>query len=686
MLIAWPEMQEETLIKLEKLALSSKPDSELALDPETREIRLISVLPGKWTDEIKCELNRFSLDSHPRYEALSYTWGDPNNTRPIVLDGCEVQVTVNLEAALRRLRYPDVHRVLWADAVCIDQSDLEERNHQLVLMRDIFQNCEKALIWLGEVAVSDTSKTIKDVLTEQADARRALKWDRVMTGLCDQDLRIKNDLHDLRHDCYTDIVLVFISFCQLRLLAGNKHLQDLENFAERLHKDGKSHSRSIMKALGAFAFNPWFNRIWVIQEYVLAPEATMFYGPIAVSVVMVIRAAQNWVVHTRKCCVIANSERHKLNSYEKFSNKFRVLADTRRDWLEGTKRNLWELCTSFRDQLASQDIDKVYSLLGIVRDWAGLEPLRPDYHLSAADVYRQVAIDTMRGTESLLPLQFNLEKRDYRQLPSWTVDWSNLDTARDRNHYSQVFEYKATRERPLQINDISDPAILGLQGIKVDTITAIGDLLDGTDGIADIQTYKNWYLFAGLHQNPHRPYSDTCTWHEAYWRTLCADTVFQSSETTDGLGIRRALPHDAEAYACWCMNATSSPFQAGGLTPEEQAPMRSSPGFEELGDKLSSDAVAFSITLYTSTLRRRMFVTKGGYLGLGRADTHVGDEVVLLIGGSTPFIIRKGHDPGTREEIPVGTLDTLIGDCYVHGIMDGEGMDLGLDEEPIFLA
>jgi hypothetical protein len=67
---------------LENLLLSNKPDFDLALNPDTSEIRLVSILPGEWTDEIKCELNRWSLDSRPCYEALSYAWGDPNDTRP----------------------------------------------------------------------------------------------------------------------------------------------------------------------------------------------------------------------------------------------------------------------------------------------------------------------------------------------------------------------------------------------------------------------------------------------------------------------------------------------------------------------------------------------------------------------------------------------------------------------------
>jgi Heterokaryon incompatibility protein (HET) len=679
-------MQAEVLTNLENLALSSKPDSDLALNPETREIRLLSVLPGEWTDAIKCEVKRCSLNSRPRYEALSYAWGDRNDTRPIIVDGCEIRITANLESALRRLRSPDACRTLWADAICIDQSDLKERNHQLLLMRHIFQNCEKALIWLGEVPGSNMPNTSKEVLADQSfrDTQRALKWARVLKGLCDDDLRIVNSSHDLDHGSYHNIVLVFISLCQLRLLAANKHIQELEGFAESLHKDGKSHSGSIMKALDAFASNAWFDRIWVIQEYVVSPAATVFYGPISVSVTTLVRASQNWVVHTQKCCNMANSARNKLMSLEKLSNKFRGLEDARREWLGEVERNLWELGISFRDQLASEDIDKVYSLLGIVRDWAGLQPLSPDYHLPAADVYRQVALDTIQGTKSLLPLQFNLEKTNCPQLPSWVLDWSNTDIARDRNHYAQIYLYKATGERPLKLSPTADLSILGLYCIKSDTITSVAAASVGIDD--DIQTYKQWHLFAGLHQNPSRSYSKTCTWHEAYWRTLCADTVFQSSETTDQLGIRRARPEDAEAYACWCMNADGSPFRPSGLTSEEQAPMRHYPGFEELGETLSSDALAFGITLYTSTLRRRLFLTKRGYLGLGRTDTSVGDKVVLLVGGSTPFIVRRTPDAVVRGEIPADALYALIGDCYVHGLMDGEGMELGIKEEPIYLV
>jgi hypothetical protein len=110
-------------------------------------------------------------------------------------------------------------------------------------------------------------------------------------------------------------------------------------------------------------------------------------------------------------------------------------------------------------------------------------------------------------------------------------------------------------------------------------------------------------------------------------RTRGPDTVLQNPETPDLLGIRRARANDAEVFACWCMNADSSPFRPGRLTLEEQASMRDYPGFEQLGEILSHRALALSITILTSTQRRRLSVTKWGFLGVGRADTRVGTRL-----------------------------------------------------------
>jgi len=76
--------------------------------PWARHIRLIRLLPSKEIDaDIQCEILRASLNNHPDYEALSYSWGDPKVTSPVYLEGVESHVTTNLEQDLRHLRYED---------------------------------------------------------------------------------------------------------------------------------------------------------------------------------------------------------------------------------------------------------------------------------------------------------------------------------------------------------------------------------------------------------------------------------------------------------------------------------------------------------------------------------------------------------------------------------------------------
>lgn len=113
------------------------------------ECRLAHLAPGSYNDPIHCDLHHFELTNFPQYEALSYVWGDPNNTAPIVVQGHTLQVTTNLEVALRHLRYSNKVRVLWIDAIVINQIDLDERTEQVALMGDIYSKAASVRIWLG---------------------------------------------------------------------------------------------------------------------------------------------------------------------------------------------------------------------------------------------------------------------------------------------------------------------------------------------------------------------------------------------------------------------------------------------------------------------------------------------------------------------------------------------------------
>jgi len=130
------------------------------LNQDTAEIRLLELLPGKEASPIHCKLATVSLQNNAIFEALSYVWGDAQVTKAITVDGGLFQVTTNLEEALRALRHRCKSRILWMDAICINQSDLGEKNVQVPLMRQIYTNAGGVVAWLGpsnpsiEMAVS----------------------------------------------------------------------------------------------------------------------------------------------------------------------------------------------------------------------------------------------------------------------------------------------------------------------------------------------------------------------------------------------------------------------------------------------------------------------------------------------------------------------------------------------------
>jgi hypothetical protein len=116
------------------------------------EFRLVRLLPD--ADEyavIRCQLlvGRFG-EVDFLYESLSYSWGDPQATYVIVVDNVEFPITANLYATLRGLRQQDVVRMLWVDALCINQADVVEKSKQVRHMRHIFQQGAQVLAWLSD--------------------------------------------------------------------------------------------------------------------------------------------------------------------------------------------------------------------------------------------------------------------------------------------------------------------------------------------------------------------------------------------------------------------------------------------------------------------------------------------------------------------------------------------------------
>lgn len=114
------------------------------------EIRLLILLPSQHEDKVRCTLRHVLVDANPDFETISYAWGDPTNTTTVELEGRDFMVTHNLYLALKNLRHEDEERVIWADAICINQQDLEERSSQVKQMGDIYAKAKQVIVWLGE--------------------------------------------------------------------------------------------------------------------------------------------------------------------------------------------------------------------------------------------------------------------------------------------------------------------------------------------------------------------------------------------------------------------------------------------------------------------------------------------------------------------------------------------------------
>jgi hypothetical protein len=130
---------------------------------ELDSIRLIRLHPASSSQaEVKCSLIHSTLkicgDIYDDYTALSYVWGDPNDTRSIWIDGIPFPTTINLFSALRDLRHENSALLVWADAICINQIDDKEKLGQIAIMGKIYSMAEHTVIYLGPLEAKNADE------------------------------------------------------------------------------------------------------------------------------------------------------------------------------------------------------------------------------------------------------------------------------------------------------------------------------------------------------------------------------------------------------------------------------------------------------------------------------------------------------------------------------------------------
>ncbi|KAH6705398.1 heterokaryon incompatibility protein-domain-containing protein [Leptodontidium sp. MPI-SDFR-AT-0119] len=153
-------------------------------------IRLLELEPNSdFGATIQCSLIHTTLKEYDEdlinhYTALSYVWGDAKVTKSIMVEGFGVDITINLDSALRYMRDTSRKRLIWADAICINQSDDEEKNNQVRQMGKVYRCATHTIIFLGE-PTANTNFILKELQFSQTwksiEMSEDLPWNDILT-------------------------------------------------------------------------------------------------------------------------------------------------------------------------------------------------------------------------------------------------------------------------------------------------------------------------------------------------------------------------------------------------------------------------------------------------------------------------------------------------------------------------
>lgn len=340
------------------------------------DIRLVELLPVQKKGinghaVITCRLHQVSLYDFPSYEALSYHWGDPALTLPITLDDKPFQVTRNLAEALGCLAFRERPRLLWIDAICINQTDNAERSHQVRRMGRIYNDAKRVLVWLG-VGDPDTMSAFDRLTREEEykmhsiqelEARRKLRIVEEARATLRNGAEMPKD-----HDSEADEDLPILQMPTIGLPEPNNNE---------------------IAAINKIFQHPWWERVWIIQEATLARELCIVCGRHELPWDMLFQIYP--ATFTRPGQVGHSHHGKNLEPLRRLEN-MRIARRKSNVAVGGesatTLLSILSLASEFRTSKATDPRDKIYSLLGLAQD---ADAFILDYSISTVQLYVQFA-------------------------------------------------------------------------------------------------------------------------------------------------------------------------------------------------------------------------------------------------------------------------------------------------------
>jgi hypothetical protein len=595
-------------------------------------IRVLEVFPGAFEDPLACKLRIVRLCSpYPYFDAISYCWEKPegfdSKKKTLRCDGIDVEVGANLWDALRRLRKHGRSRTVWADALCIDQSNAAERSHQVRQMRSIYCKANKVVIWLGE-----------DTWPPNFNASRAFDaMGRIATAW-----RLEH-----RHDP------------QQADLSTNEEFKDVA--APRLLLDHWWHILELFQSR-------WFQRLWVFQEVVLAKRAWVHIGPHTLS----------WDVVGLTAAIIRTNSQHLLEGNRALPEMPTGVVNAYLMYRMGNSHDgqrrlsfpFLELLNYTRQFQCQDPRDRVYGLLGIKITDADPENgdlfIQPDYSLSPERVFEEVGRKILANTETLdLFSSINHAAhihRDSSGIPSWVPVWDSY-SGRRLLPIMPSSGFAASSDKPRRITWQTSPSSCSLTvlGLQVDRVVGTSSILEESHFTMPARMLS---IVFGDIEDPLQACSDPeletdPSKLKAIWSRIAMTLVAGKSwYGTSVLDEGRQTSSDFAAFHGQVMAERAS------LSPSEPVGWMGAGALAILQEHgREGDAARFVTAARQAMLGRRLFETESMAVGLGPQETQAGDVVCVLYGARIPFVLRQ-----------VGDFNTVVGECYVDSLMQGEAV------------
>jgi hypothetical protein len=649
--------------------------------PGSRYIRLLRIIQSDTESiSISITLYTFPLEQLPEYEALSYTWGkailadneednnDPGMEYEIFVNSEPFIINENLYDGLFKLR-KSATGYLWVDALCIDQTNVDERATQVLLMGDIYSSAVRVIIWLGKLIPG-----VKDVI-----------W------LQERFLPIAEEGRFPAEEINVDL-LSFLGITSTRWF-------------------------ELWKAYGRFySTYRWFSRAWVVQELILARDVLIRCGEETIDC----KILEELTLRSMEIGSVITPESKRFTAF----SGYRFLMAEEGGWMD---IDVWPLLTGAKTteerwyswimylvdiinlQRAGCLHDKIYAVFGIALK-SQPESLRHanclgvDYQQPVEEAFALFSTDLLRHLPTLAVLSYVSPSsydamRTLKTLPSWCPDYSARRQSQPiilsnllASDPAQVFSASKALVREMGPCLVTGK-ILSVSGERVARVAKAGQVA------LCMPVNETGFRFPSIED-----IFDSCRCLEpvysltgqdrveVLWRTLLVDrsgifgidgeAQYPSAEKfspafgafiafSSAIALIRSNEED-RADLFEMIRAREVDFRSSfAELPAISTIIEFAEAMEDnqLNSQLYQEYInlnnIFWIPAQEYNLGRKLFTTSQKWLGLGPECLEQGDEVWLLKNATVPFILRPHRE----------SQYTLVGEAYVHGIMHGELVD-----------